>query len=68
MIKTYHVDGMTCMHCVHHVSEALKEVKGVKDAKVSLDQKTALVDVSDVVTFDALKAAVLEAGYTLSEK
>lgn len=68
MIKTYHVEGMTCMHCVHHVTMALKEVEGVKDAKVSLEQKTALVDSADTVVFQTLKSAVEEAGYTLSEK
>lgn len=68
MIKTYSVEGMTCMHCVHHVTMALKEVEGVKDAKVSLDQKTALVDMVDTVNFETLRHAVEEAGYTLSQK
>lgn len=68
MLKTYHVEGMTCMHCVHHVSVALKEVEGVKDVKVSLDQKTALVDAESTVTFEVLKAAVEEVGYVLSQK
>lgn len=68
MIKTYSVEGMTCMHCVHHVTMALKEVEGVKDAKVSLDQKTALVDMVDSVNFETLRHAVEEVGYTLSQK
>lgn len=66
-IKTYSVEGMSCMHCVHHVTEALKEVEGVKDVKVSLAEKTALVN-SDGVDFAVLQHAVAEAGYTLSEK
>lgn len=68
MIKTYSVEGMTCMHCVHHVTMALKEVEGVKDAKVSLDQKTALVDMVDTVNFETLRLVAEEAGYTLSQK
>ena len=66
-IKTYSVEGMSCMHCVHHVTEALKEVEGVKDVKVSLAEKTALVN-ADGVDFKVLQHAVAEAGYTLSEK
>ncbi len=66
-IKTYTVEGMSCMHCVKHVTHALLEVEGVKDAKVSLSEKTALVN-AEGVEFSALKAAVAEAGYTLSEK
>lgn len=66
-IKTYAVEGMSCMHCVHHVSEALKEVEGVTDVKVSLAEKTALVNSNDV-EFAVLQHAVTEAGYTLLEK
>ncbi len=66
-IKTYNVEGMTCMHCVHHVTEALKEVPGVTDVKVSLAEKTALVN-AEAVDFASLQHAVAEAGYTLSEK
>lgn len=66
-IKTYTVEGMSCMHCVKHVTNALLEVEGVNDAKVSLNEKTALVN-AEGVEFATLKAAVAEAGYTLIEK
>ncbi len=66
-IKTYTVEGMSCMHCVKHVTNALLEVEGVNDAKVSLNEKTALVNAENV-EFATLKAAVAEAGYTLIEK
>ena len=65
MLKKYTVEGMTCNHCVHHVSMALSEVEGVKDVKVSLAEKSALVNSEDSVQFETLKAAVEEAGYTL---
>lgn len=68
MIKTFKVEGMTCNHCVHHVTMALKDVEGVKDAKVSLSEKTAVVDAEATVGNETLKAAVAEAGYQLSEK
>lgn len=65
MLKKYTVEGMTCNHCVHHVSMALSEVEGVKDVKVSLAEKSALVNSEDGVQFETLKAAVEEAGYKL---
>lgn len=68
MIKTYRVEGMSCMHCVHHVKEALTEITGVKDAKVSLDSKTAIVDSENEIAFDTIKAAIEEVGYEVFEK
>lgn len=67
-LTTYSVEGMTCQHCVHHVTVALSKVKGVNDVKVSLAEKTALVNTDDSVSFEVLKAAVEDAGYQLAEK
>ena len=64
---TLHVEGMTCMHCVGHVTEALEGVKGVKKAEVSLEGKSAAVTViSGKTDRDALVRAVEAAGYTAS--
>ena len=40
------VEGMTCMHCVAAVEDALKEVSGVTDASVDLESKQAEVRAS----------------------
>jgi copper chaperone CopZ len=66
MKKLIKVDGMSCKHCVMHVTEALKGVPGVKDVVVSLEEGTATVDVDAGVSDDVLKAAVTEVGYTPS--
>jgi copper ion binding protein len=63
MKTTLKIEGMSCEHCVKHVTEALEAVEGVKSAKVSLKDKSAAVDHGDGVQLDALKAAVTEAGY-----
>jgi copper ion binding protein len=57
------IEGMTCEHCVKHVTEALKSITGVSSAKVSLKHKNAEVKHDDGVTIEAMKAAVVEAGY-----
>lgn len=61
-MKTIHIEGMSCMHCVNHVTEALKTVGA--DATVHLDQNEARVanDIAD----DVLKKAVEDAGYTVT--
>jgi copper chaperone CopZ len=64
MKKVIKVTGMSCKHCVMHVTEALKEVPGVTDAVVSLEQGTATVEVGPSVTDEALVAAIKEVGYT----
>jgi copper chaperone len=64
MAKTIELDitGMTCDHCVRSVTNALKDVEGVQDAVVSLEQKRAVVT-ADEVDVPALIAAVEEEGY-----
>ena len=57
---------MSCAHCVKHVTEALKELKGVKSVKVSLEKKTANVEHNGDVTLDSMKAAVEDAGYQIT--
>jgi copper chaperone len=56
------ITGMTCDHCVNAVTGALQGVPGVKEAKVSLDEKSAVVT-GDAVDPAALVAAVEEEGY-----
>ncbi|GAB2028217.1 cation transporter [Lactovum odontotermitis] len=62
---TYKIEGMTCEHCAHHVTEALESVSGVKSAKVSLKKNEAEVKADDTVTTDSLETAVAAAGYKL---
>jgi copper chaperone len=62
MKKEILIEGMSCKHCVKHVTEALAELKGVKDVQVSLEQKKAVVEV-DNVDDATLKQAVEEVGY-----
>ncbi len=63
IIKTLNIEGMSCMHCVKKVENALKEVKGVKSVKVGLEDKKAIVTLKENVDFELLKKAVEDAGY-----
>lgn len=56
------ITGMTCDHCVNAVTGALKQVPGVKEAVVSLTQKSARVT-GENLDPAKLIAAVEEEGY-----
>ncbi|MBU3215358.1 cation transporter [Clostridium estertheticum] len=62
MKKKIYVEGMSCGHCVNHVSEALKEI-GAKDVEVNLESKLAITEIGDNITDDVIKAAIEDAGY-----
>jgi copper ion binding protein len=66
MKTTLSVSGMTCEHCVKHVTEALLGVPGVKKAKVNLKSGKADVDYDGSAGLDALKNAVTEAGFQVA--
>jgi copper chaperone CopZ len=64
MMKTVlKIEGMSCDHCVKHVKEALEGTAGVSSAAVSLKDGRAEVEHGAEATAEALKAAVIEAGY-----
>ena len=63
---TLKIEGMTCDHCVHHVTQALESVASVDSAKVSLKKNEAVVSPADANLAD-MKAAVLEAGYKIAD-
>ena len=57
------IDGMSCMHCVAHVKEALEAVPGVRNVEVSLDEGTAKLEAGMLASDEKLVAAVEAAGY-----
>jgi Cu+-exporting ATPase len=62
---TYRVTGMTCGGCVRHVDKALRNTPGVTEVAVDLTSGTAKV--TGTASFEALSAAVAEAGYQMTE-
>ena len=60
---TFRVEGMTCGHCVRHVTKALEEVPGVSRSAVDLARGRATVDHDASVTAASLIAALTDAGY-----
>lgn len=63
MEKKMVINGMKCMHCKATVEKALKEVPGVSDAEVDLDEKTATITLEKNISDDVLLEKVREKGF-----
>ncbi|MBW6471315.1 MAG: copper ion binding protein, partial [Methanosarcinaceae archaeon] len=69
MKETIDIFGMTCMHCHKRVTDAVLKVSGVLSIDVSLENSSATVEFDESVTsLDAIKQAVVDAGYEVGEK
>ena len=66
MSITLNIGGMSCQHCVKHVTNALQELVGVTDVEVSLESNSARVEHDGSVALEAMREAVVEAGYTVA--
>ena len=58
------IEGMMCMHCQRHMTEALNKMEGVQ-AEINLEEKIAYVTADHEISMDEFQAVVDEAGYTL---
>ena len=63
MEKVLNIEGMVCMNCVKHVDKALREIQGIREVSVSLENKSAQVQLNQDVPDELLKAAIEDAGY-----
>lgn len=67
MKKTLHVEGMMCGHCEARVKKALEALPEVSEAVVSHEAGTAIVTLSAEVSNDALKKAVEDQDYKVTD-
>ncbi|MCI8287507.1 MAG: heavy metal translocating P-type ATPase [Lachnospiraceae bacterium] len=66
MTKIMTIEGMMCGHCTGRVQKALEAVEGVSAVTMSLEEKTATVELGAEVADEKLTAAVSEAGYEVT--
>lgn len=61
------VEGMTCGHCKNAVEKAVKAIPGVSSAEVTLEDNTVTINFdTHVVGLEAIKNAIVEAGYQVA--
>lgn len=64
----YALNGLTCSHCVKHVTEEVSQLAGVTKVDISLTDSTMTITSQGALDFEAVKAAVEEAGeYEVTE-
>ncbi|MBX2947712.1 MAG: copper-translocating P-type ATPase [Crocinitomicaceae bacterium] len=63
--KTVTVTNMTCTACAGSVERFLNNQEGVSSASVNFANEKAVIEYSEVTSFDALKSAVQSIGYDL---
>lgn len=66
MTKVMKIEGMMCGHCTGRVQKALEALEGVSSVTMSLEEKTATVELAGEVGNEQLTAAVTEAGYEVT--
>ena len=67
MVKTMKIEGMMCSHCEAAVKKALEAIDGVASAEVSHTDGTAVVTLSKPVENAALRKAVEDKDYTVTD-
>ena len=67
MVKTMKIEGMMCGHCEAAVKKALEAIDGVASAEVSHTDGTAVVTLSKPVENAALRRAVEDKDYTVTD-
>ncbi|MCB9498699.1 MAG: heavy-metal-associated domain-containing protein [Bacillales bacterium] len=60
----FKVLDMHCVHCVKHVEESIKKLKGVKKVKIDLESKNVTVYHKDKTKVEEIKEAIVLSGYT----
>lgn len=63
--STFVVKGMTCGHCVNHVTEEVSKIPGVTSVDVTLETGAVTIESNNEIDASAVEAAVVEAGYEL---
>ena len=63
MKKTLHIEGMMCQHCQKHVHDALAKMNGVSRVEVSLENKSAEVEMDHEISNAEFSKVIEDAGY-----
>lgn len=64
--KLIYVEGMHCMHCASTVEKAVKELDGIKEAKINLDKKLCTAKLSGEVSDENIMEAIKNAGFNVT--
>ena len=60
---TYHVPGISCMHCVHTIKTELGDLAGVAKVDADLTSKQVTVEFDAPASDDKIKQLLVEINY-----
>lgn len=66
--QVFEVEGMTCGHCASAVREELQHLDGVREVRVDVvagGRSSVTIDADAPLDAERVRAAIVEAGYTL---
>lgn len=63
--STFTVKGMTCGHCVNHVTEEVKKIAGVTAVDITLETGAVVITSESDIAPSEIETAVVAAGYEL---
>lgn len=61
------IQGMSCQHCVQAVTNALSDMDGITNVKVSLENNEAVFDSSEEADMEKIRQTIEKAGYKVVE-
>lgn len=67
-MKRVKVKGMSCMHCVNSVTEALSKLDGTGDVEVDLSSGEATIEELSPVDKKKIKEAIEKIGFEVEEE
>ena len=59
------VEGMSCGGCVSKISNHLSENQRISDVKVSLENKTVIIEGEDDLSNMAIRNEIIDLGFTV---
>ena len=66
MEKKLLIEGMSCNHCVNHLTTALTEdIEGVDVKEVNLENKYAIIEMNEDVSIEKLRDLISELDFEL---
>ena len=58
------IEGMSCGHCVKTITDGLKQLEGVEDVKVRLQEKNARITLGpNPLSIEEIKYKIVDLGY-----
>ena len=61
--KTFIIKGLHCASCVYATEQALKKIKGVKEAVVNLATSQATIEAENKIANEQIAKAIESVGY-----